>query len=725
MTRGCVPFVRNCPLQILDLLLKKVLRMDVTDQNQSERSEDQASRSSGVERKILVLEILVFLMVVVLLGGFLAFQMLLTQSEQTYAADKAETLKKISLAENVSYRLDRKQEALSSAIDNLSTKINRPVPTNVGAGLANSEDILETLQYLYDESDPDVKRDSARPVAFSYYWGQPWRELQDQLRSKLSRTPMAGPLIDGAGGVDTMKVGGRSRDSRIDGMYAVHFEVYDYKNDMSNVISVLAPALADIDSNELTIVTDNDLDEVVLDGCLFWDKDKIDNDKFDVWIVSDINNLQRIVKITKGAKQRVASECNNRYLAPYSKKYAAYVVGRIKPSSDVQPSPLSTRANDLSREGGVGIQFSKSGFIGAGVEVIDAVPGKPAYKSGIRAGDTIVKINEQAVSDITIDVFAQKLRGAAGTTVSVTYIPKGERPEKSRSASMIREPLDSGTPSPSAQWGRTQPDPSIATLIPGSGRGPNGVGLNREGDPGLAWGNVTPDNKWFLVTPETQARGKDRHIYTIKNDGGNDVLVPDILFKDMAGRDAPGWELMPGSSCERKVLKPGQSCQFTVRAVPDSDGQLSVYMTFNRSFGAYNKDKDSLWLEGYARGISGKLPPHVIGNGDNCPQNGTSAEIALSGKGMFGISGGYFGRSRRVTNEVFHMWTLSCPAWTVGSSGNLYCVNDKLIIPTLTLRTYKSEGTNGPWVKIREDFQSVNANISCRDGQIERINWSQ
>ncbi len=73
-------------------------------------------------------------------------------------------------------------------------------------------------------------------------------------------------------------------------------------------------------------------------------------------------------------------------------------------------------------------------FYGIGVEigvqnstlvVISPLDGSPAQKAGIKAGDTIVKINGQDVSNMTLDQAVAAIRGQKGTTVKLTILPKG------------------------------------------------------------------------------------------------------------------------------------------------------------------------------------------------------------------------------------------------------------------------------------------------------------
>jgi len=70
--------------------------------------------------------------------------------------------------------------------------------------------------------------------------------------------------------------------------------------------------------------------------------------------------------------------------------------------------------------------------IGAVIKMVDhhpvieqVVPGNPADKSGLKAGDRIVKINDMPVDGIEINKVAMHLRGVPGSRVKVTILRHG------------------------------------------------------------------------------------------------------------------------------------------------------------------------------------------------------------------------------------------------------------------------------------------------------------
>jgi carboxyl-terminal processing protease len=72
--------------------------------------------------------------------------------------------------------------------------------------------------------------------------------------------------------------------------------------------------------------------------------------------------------------------------------------------------------------GGVGLYILKGE---KGVTVARPIPGTPAYRKGIIAGDTIIAVEEESVIDMNIDDVVKLLKGPAGTKVTMTIL-RGE-----------------------------------------------------------------------------------------------------------------------------------------------------------------------------------------------------------------------------------------------------------------------------------------------------------
>jgi carboxyl-terminal processing protease len=70
------------------------------------------------------------------------------------------------------------------------------------------------------------------------------------------------------------------------------------------------------------------------------------------------------------------------------------------------------------------------------VKVISPMDGGPAARAGVNAGDVISSIEGQSAAGLTVSQVSEKLRGAVGTSVKVTFLRDGEEP---REVTLTRE----------------------------------------------------------------------------------------------------------------------------------------------------------------------------------------------------------------------------------------------------------------------------------------------
>ncbi len=74
--------------------------------------------------------------------------------------------------------------------------------------------------------------------------------------------------------------------------------------------------------------------------------------------------------------------------------------------------------------GGLGIEIGMEAGV---VKVISPIEGTPAYRAGIKAGDYIVKIDEQQVQGKSLMEAVKLMRGAVGTEIKLTIRRKGKK----------------------------------------------------------------------------------------------------------------------------------------------------------------------------------------------------------------------------------------------------------------------------------------------------------
>jgi carboxyl-terminal processing protease len=73
--------------------------------------------------------------------------------------------------------------------------------------------------------------------------------------------------------------------------------------------------------------------------------------------------------------------------------------------------------------GGIGVEIV---YENSAIKIISPIDDLPAYKVGMKAGDYIVKVNNELVSNLGFNKSLLELRGKPGTTVKVTVLREGE-----------------------------------------------------------------------------------------------------------------------------------------------------------------------------------------------------------------------------------------------------------------------------------------------------------
>ncbi len=98
--------------------------------------------------------------------------------------------------------------------------------------------------------------------------------------------------------------------------------------------------------------------------------------------------------------------------------------------------PDETKEFDKSLSGQIG------GGIGAEIglrsnkpTIIKPLENSPAQKAGIKAGETIIKVNDEASSDWSVEKVVSKIRGEVGTSVKLTLLSGGQ----TREVSVVRQ----------------------------------------------------------------------------------------------------------------------------------------------------------------------------------------------------------------------------------------------------------------------------------------------
>jgi carboxyl-terminal processing protease len=112
------------------------------------------------------------------------------------------------------------------------------------------------------------------------------------------------------------------------------------------------------------------------------------------------------------------------------------MLGSLDPhSAFMTPEQYKEMQVDTKGEfGGIGIQI---GVKDAMLTVIAPIEDTPAFKAGIKAGDKIVKINNEFTKDMSLHEAVSKMRGAPSTPVKITILREGWK--ETKDFSIVRE----------------------------------------------------------------------------------------------------------------------------------------------------------------------------------------------------------------------------------------------------------------------------------------------
>ena len=133
-----------------------------------------------------------------------------------------------------------------------------------------------------------------------------------------------------------------------------------------------------------------------------------------------------------GLLREVAKKVEHDYVAPVSGDELTAgalkgMLNRLDPHSDYMDQDQYQQMNAVTRGqfGGIGIELTLEGRV---PEVIAPIEGTPAANAGIEPGDRIVKIEGQATTGMDVETIVKRLRGTAGSRVTLTIARSDRAP---------------------------------------------------------------------------------------------------------------------------------------------------------------------------------------------------------------------------------------------------------------------------------------------------------
>jgi len=386
------------------------------------------------------------------------------QALQTQAALQAENGKlreenKAGL-DALAQRLDQQNAAIESIKGNTQTA------EGLSAAFQGNQAALQALQQSYDAGAADmaslqqklyysmralggnnVAGKTTEKASFSDYLSDDWAAVVGDFLEAFPYNPFI--LTGPRGGPIGMLRADRDGDMPFDGIAIRNVAAADFRNGKENAIYVLAPGLAPMKNNPLRIDVDVKGDKIFLDGCLAWAQLKdASSASVDIWRATDAAGEKRDLSIPPGTAVITMTGCDAEYLQEEEKKLLPQIWK--KPAIALPSGFPAAGAADMARAyapprlssdfrgvGGIPLESLKPyGGVGMSFEVtprglqIKVYAGRPAALAGLKTGDLVTKINNAPALNITKETAMASLRGAPGSSVTVTYQAGGTGDEK-------------------------------------------------------------------------------------------------------------------------------------------------------------------------------------------------------------------------------------------------------------------------------------------------------
>jgi len=158
---------------------------------------------------------------------------------------------------------------------------------------------------------------------------------------------------------------------------------------------------------------------VVLAGMLLW---QTTTDYHDAVAATDYQQLQKFSQVMEMVRRSYVEEISDEKLIDGA---LAGMLSSLDPHSTYLDKEMYKQMNvDTKGEfGGLGIEISAAE---GGILIVAPIEDTPADRAGIKAGDLIIKIDNELARDMSLPESVKKMRGKPGTSIVLTLFRKGE-----------------------------------------------------------------------------------------------------------------------------------------------------------------------------------------------------------------------------------------------------------------------------------------------------------